>query len=376
MPVPGLQHATVSISTSSSLVRSQIRRRPAPRSAPPSMAPVGHRRGDPRTTRSPEPRARPHTHAATATRTSPGTPASCPMAPPGWWLRGMVPPPPQLPPWWQPRWPGARHTAGTQPGVPGVPPPRDPFPPLRQSEAMPGLAPSAAAHAGSEWSLATLQRRHGNRTGTSTSPRYGTGPPRTPPTPSPTGTRPGSHLAPPPVLDPSAGTSWWWRGPRLGLPPGWECAALSTAGPRASPERHQQRAQASGLPATPISTLQGPQPPARPPVLPSSLPQPLLRHPLLAVGTTGNIPGSPSLSRPQSRPFRKATGGTNRDLGSGRAQQIPPAPRGGRTPSPGTPSLSTHGRSPSNVARRGWVCARSVFICGFSPRAKRWRVQT
>lgn len=178
---------------------------------------------------------------------------------------------------------------------------------------MPGLAPNAAAHAGSERSLATLRRRHGNSTGTI--PRYSTGcpPPTIPPTSGPTGTHPRLSprtAAPDPVLDPSAGGSWWWwwwRGPRLGLPPSWECAALSTAGPRASPERHRQRSQASGLPVTPRQHPTGT--PATHQRCPPASPSPCPNTPHSPQPPPGGSPrpaGSPSLSCPQSRPFKKS----------------------------------------------------------------------
>lgn len=69
----------------------------------------------------------------------------------------------------------------------------------------------------------------------------------------------------------------------------------------------------------------------------------------------------PSLSHPQSWPFRKATGGTNRDLGSRRAQQISPFPRGA-TPPPQTPPPWSV--PPVPCTESGWcqVCVYSWFL--------------
>lgn len=156
------------------------------------------------------------------------------------------------------------------PGVAGCPrggpnvsptpsPPRDPFPPCDSARRLPGLAPSAAAHAGSERSLATLRRRHGNGTGTGTSPRYGTRlpwpPPGLPPRPSP------RNAAPDPAPDPGAGGG---RGcarppPRPGM-----CRAQhgqASRLPRAAPTADPGVGVVGDPPTSPVGTPRGSQPP-------------------------------------------------------------------------------------------------------------------
>lgn len=144
-----------------------------------------------------------------------------------------------------------------------------------------------------------------------------------------------------------------------------------------------QQGQASRLPCghrlhTPVSQLSvisasptrdpniqlPPQPPPAP--APARLP------PLTVVPTRGSpCPArSLSLSHPQSWPLRKATGGTNRDLRSGRAQQIPPSHGGATSPSH-IPHPHPMPPMPSALSQGG---ARSVFIRGFSSHTKQWRV--